>query len=102
MSRRDKIEQLLLKEPEDVFLNFSFAMELAREGESEAALERFDRVIALDPNYSAAFYHKGNTLISFGRTQEARETLSAGCEAAQRAGDEHAHREMAELLASIA
>ena len=102
MPRRGKIEQMLVHEPDDPFLNFSLAMELVKEGTTDLALERFDRVMTLDATYSAAHYHKGNTLIGLGRLDEARATLERGLEVTEQAGDDHAHREMQELLATIA
>lgn len=101
MPRRDKIEQMLEREPDDTFLNFSLAMELVKEGAADLALTRFDRVLELDPAYTAAHYHKGNTLIGLERIDDARAVLEAGVAATQQSGDDHAHREMVELLSTI-
>ena len=101
MPRRDRIVRMLEQEPDDVFLNFSFAMELTKENESDRALAQFDRVISLDPTYTAAHYHKGNTLIGLGRQEEARAILTEGVAACKQIGDDHAHREMLDLLTSI-
>lgn len=101
MSRREKLEKLLAAEPDDVFLNFGLAMELAKEGSHESALARFDRVLQLDPNYHAAHYHKAATLVELGRTDEARQVLSAGLTATRVVGNTHAESEMADLLASL-
>jgi len=101
MPRRDKIEQMLEKEPDDVFLNFSLAMELAKDGETDQALARFDRVLSLDSTYTAAHYHKGNTLIGLGRNEEARAVLEQGVATCKQIGDDHGHREMLDLLASL-
>jgi predicted Zn-dependent protease len=102
MSRREKIEKLLEKEPDDVFLNFGLAMELVKENEPEDALARFDRVLQLDPRYHAAHFHKGSTLIALGRADEARRVLTQGVAAARASGNAHAEGEMTELLASVA
>jgi adenylate cyclase len=40
-------------------------------GQHEAALIDFDRVLALDPNYAAAYAQKANELINLGRPAEA-------------------------------
>lgn len=101
MPRREKLEQLLAAEPDDVFLNFGLAMELTKEGDRDRALAQFDRVLQLDPNYHAAHYHKAATLIELGRTDEARQVLTAGLTAARVAGNTHAESEMADLLASL-
>ncbi len=47
MGRIDQIQRLLENEPDDVFLNFSLAMEYESAGQAEDALKQFDRTIAL-------------------------------------------------------
>ncbi len=101
MPTREQIEKLLRAEPDDVFLNYSLAMQFAKEALFDDALRQFDRVIALDPDYCAAYHHKANTQVAAGQLDAARRTLEAGTQAAQRAGNSHAHSEMLELLASI-
>jgi tetratricopeptide (TPR) repeat protein len=98
MPSREQLEKLLAAEPEDVFLNFGLAMELAKEGAKDGALQQFSRVIELDENYAAAYYQKGRLLLGLERRDEARAVLSAGVEASRRIGDTHAETEMRELL----
>ena len=102
MSRRVKLEQLLEKSPQDVFLNFGLAMELANEGRTDEALALFDRVLRLDPSYLTAHFQKGSTLIAAGRVPDSRAALAAGIAAAQTSGDLHAASEMQALLDTIA
>lgn len=102
MTRIHKIRTMLEREPQDAFLNFGLAMELIKEGDLIDALKAFDLVMELDPKYSAAHYHKGNTLISLERLDEAKQTLENGVQIAKAAGDSHAQREMQELLDTIA
>lgn len=92
---------MLLKEPDDVFLNFGLAMELVKEQALPDAVQRFARVLALDPSYTAAHYHKGATHIKLGQPVEARETLQSGIAAARRIGNAHAESEMRELLSGL-
>ncbi|MCZ6795829.1 MAG: hypothetical protein O7J95_19650 [Planctomycetota bacterium] len=73
----EQLEQLLDREPDDVFLNFGLSMALAATGRLDEALERFDR------------------------TPEARETLETGIAVARRVGNEHATGEMSEYLAML-
>ena len=101
MSRRAKLEQMLEKSPDDGFLNFGLAMELAKEGLTEEALARFDRVLQLDPTDIAAHLHKSRTLTRLGRTDEARAALATGIEASKAAGDTHAADELQRLLDGI-
>lgn len=97
----EQLEALLEKEPDDVFLNFGLAMQLYKEQRHEECLARFDHVIALDPNYTAAYHHKGLALVHLRRLDEARTVLTAGVEAATRIANDHARCEMQELLDSI-
>ncbi len=99
MSRRSKLEGLLEKSPDDVFLNFALAMELAKEGLTDQAVARFDRVIALDAQYIPAHFQKGSTLLAAHRRPEAKAALTRGIETALAHGDPHAAEEMQALLA---
>lgn len=101
MSRRQRLQDLLHKSPDDPFLHFGLAMEWVKEERVEDACASFDRTIELDPHYTAAYYHKGNALIAAGRPAEARDVLQRGLTAARACGNDHALAEMHELLNSI-
>ena len=101
MSRREKLRKMLEENPDDVFLNFGLAMELAKEGATQAAIAQFNRVLELDGRYLAAHFQKGSTLIAAARIEEARAALSSGVDAARAAGDPHAESEMRALLDSL-
>ncbi len=101
MSRREKLEQMLERQPDDPFLYYGLAMELIKEGEIEAALERFDRTLSIDAGYVAAYFHKANTLVGEGRIEDARATLHMGIEAARQKQDTHAEGELQGLLDSL-
>ncbi len=101
MSRLAKLESLLASEPDDVFLNYSLAMELAKAKRPEEALGRFDRVAELDPDYIASYFHKGKTLLQMGDRERAKEALALGIERAKGCGDQHAVSEMSELLSTL-
>lgn len=98
MATREQLERLLAAEPNDVFLNFGLAMELAKEESQEPALRQLDRVLELDPDYCAAYRQKGRLLLALGRAEQARQVLTAGVHAAKRVGDAHAASQMSELL----
>jgi predicted Zn-dependent protease len=98
VERIEQLRALLAKEPDDVFCNFSLAMELRSTDQIDAALTQFDRVIALDPNYLAAHMRKGETLMKLHRYDEARATLERGAEVARSAGDQHMVDNIQEML----
>lgn len=101
MSRLEKLQALLNTEPNDAFLNFGLAMELAKNGRFDESLAQFDRVQQLDPHYIAAYFQKGRTLLSMGELERAKSELKRGMAAATESGDLHARGEMEELLASL-
>lgn len=101
MNRREKLEQMVAREPGDPFLHYGLAMELMKEGQLDAALERLDRTLSLDAGYLAAYFHKGNALAGAERIEEARRVLQAGVEAARRKQESHAEAEMQGLLDSL-
>lgn len=101
MTRRAKIEAMLVEDPGDVFLRYSLAMELDKEGLHDASLAKFDELMHNDPPYVPAFFMAGQQLARLNRRNEARTILRSGIDAARSCGDMHAAGEMSELLASL-
>jgi hypothetical protein len=101
MSRRDKIEAMLVDDPGDTFLRYSLAMELDKEGAHDASLGKFGELTRDDPPYVPAFFMAGQQLVRLGRVDEARTILRDGIVAANAQGDAHAAGEMTEFLASL-
>jgi len=100
-SRREKIEAMLSDEPDDVFLRYSLAMELDKEGDHDASLAKFGDLIAGEPPYVPAFFMSAQQLARLGRIEDARAKLRAGIEQARSQGDLHAAGEMGEMLSSL-
>ena len=101
MSKREKIESMLQDSPDDVFLNYAFAMELAKESNIEEARAAFDKVRKLDPNYVPAYFQEGQMLAQEDEIDAARSILEAGIKVARSVGDDHALGEMTEYLESL-
>jgi predicted Zn-dependent protease len=100
-SRREKIEAMLADDPADVFLRYSLAMELDKEGQHERSLAEFARLTSDSPPYVPAFFMAAQQLARLGRIAEARAALRDGIEQARAAGNAHAAGEMSEFLASL-
>src|ERR1700742_3094225 len=101
MSRREKIEAMLADDPADVFLRYSLAMELDKEGSHDASLQKFAELTTDNPPYVPAFFMSGQQLVRLGRNDEARSILRRGIAAATEQGDGHAAGEMTEFVASL-
>lgn len=100
-TRREKIEAMLVDEPTDTFLRYSLAMELDKEGQNDASLDRLAELSRDNPPYVPAFFMAGQQLVRLGRVNEARAILRVGIESARIQGDAHAAGEMSEFLASL-
>lgn len=100
-SRRQKIEAMLAAAPQDTFLRYALALELDKEGQHEASLAWLRGLTKDEPPYVPAFFMAGQQLARLGRTEEARDVLRDGIEAARCQGNSHAAGEMAEFLTSL-
>jgi thioredoxin-like negative regulator of GroEL len=100
-TRREKIEAMLAEDPQDTFLRYSLAMELARDNESEESLRRLRELAAETPPYVPAFFMAAQQLADLERFEEAWGMLRDGIEAARAVGDAHAAGEMSQFLASL-
>ena len=101
MSRREKIEAMLVDEPHDTFLRYSLALELEKEGNHDDSLSQLIDLTRDDPPYVPAFFMAGQQLAKLGRTDDARAVLRDGIDQARQQGDAHAAGEMSEYLASL-
>jgi tetratricopeptide (TPR) repeat protein len=100
-TRRQRIESMLAEEPRDVFLRYSLALELEKEGEHDASLAGLDELTRESPPYVPAFFMAGQQLARLERVEEAREVLRRGIDEARGQGNSHAAGEMSEFLASL-
>ena len=100
-SRLEILLEFIKADPKDSFARFGVAMEYARLGENDQALENFRKLWELNPDYTAAYFQAGKLLAKIGNGDMARQVLGAGIQAAARANDQHAKSEMESALAAI-
>jgi predicted Zn-dependent protease len=101
MDKMAGLKEILALDPKNSFARYGIAMELAGRGETVAALEEFDRLLAGDPDYTAGYFMSAQTLVSAGRTQEAIKRLKAGINCAARSSNTHALSEMQAMLGEL-
>jgi tetratricopeptide (TPR) repeat protein len=97
-SRLDLLKNMVAQNPADSFARYGLAMEWARTGNLEQAVEEYRGLLAVNPDYAAAYYHGGQTLEKLGRPDEARALYRAGIEATTRTGDLHTRSEIEAAL----
>jgi predicted Zn-dependent protease len=101
MNKIAGLKEILELDPKNSFARYGIAMELAKRGETEAALAEFDTLLANDADYTAAYFMAAQTLANVGRTPEAIERLKAGIQCAARNGNAHALSEMQDMLGDL-
>jgi hypothetical protein len=100
-TRRQMLEEFVAAKPNDAFARYGLAMDCANAGDAADADSHFNALLASHPEYIAAYFQYGQFLARAGRADEARSTLTAGINMAQRAGDDHARSEMEAALCEL-
>lgn len=101
MSTVDKIaglKEILALDPKNSFARYGIAVELASRGEVDAAMAEFDKLLSIDPDYTAGYFMAAQTLAKAGRNSEAIERLKSGISCAARSDNRHALSEMQGML----
>ncbi|HXB20301.1 MAG TPA: tetratricopeptide repeat protein, partial [Candidatus Solibacter sp.] len=78
------------------------AMEYSNLGQIETALEQFNKLLELHPDYTNGYFMAAQTLVKAGKTEDAKKMLATGIESAKRTGNRHALSEMSCMLDELA
>ena len=100
-TKMDKIaglKEILALDPKNSFARYGIAVELASRGEVDAAMAEFDKLLSIDPDYTAGYFMSAQTLAKAMRIPEAMERLKAGISCAARTDNRHALSEMQGML----
>ena len=102
VTRREKLESMLLASPNDQMLRYMLAMELEKESAYDRSLSYFQSLMDDSPPYVPAFLMAGQQLARLGRIDEAKSAYQSGIAHAEQQGNAHAAGEMAGFLAAVA
>jgi predicted Zn-dependent protease len=100
-TRRQKLEDFLVKNPNDAFSRYGIALECVKEGDLAAAEAHFQTLLTSNPDYVPGYQMYAQTLAQNDRTADAKAVLTQGIQAAIRAGNAHARSEMEGLLTEL-
>jgi tetratricopeptide (TPR) repeat protein len=100
-TRLQMLSEFLEQNPSDAFARYGLAMEYSKLGQTDTALEQFNKLLQLHPDYTNGYFMAAQTLEKLGRTPEAKKMLERGIEAAKRTGNKHALSEMAGMLEEL-
>jgi cytochrome c-type biogenesis protein CcmH/NrfG len=97
-TRRQMLEEIVAKKPDDAFSRYGLAMECMNSGDPTAADTHFRALLASNTDYIPAYLMYGQLLARESRITEAKQILSSGIAAAAKKGDQHASSEMEALI----
>jgi tetratricopeptide (TPR) repeat protein len=100
-TRREKLEEMLRKNPTDAFTLYGLALECNNGGDFSGAEGYYRRLLEANPDYVPGYQMYAQGLVQDNRHEEAKAILSQGIQAAQRAGNGHALSEMEGLLSQL-
>lgn len=98
MDRQETLRAMLSQDPRNTFARYGLAMEHAKSGQLDEAVEEYRVLLENDPNYAAAYFHGGQALENLGRVEEARQWYEHGIEVTSQTGDAHAQSELQAAL----
>ena len=83
------------QQPDNAFARYGLAMEHVRLGQLAEGVREFETLLAGKPDYTAAYFHGGQTLEKLGELDKAREWYSRGIAITR---DPHARSELQAAL----
>lgn len=98
LPRKELIFDMLLKEPNDVFLNYALAMEHLSAEEFKEAESQLKKVLLINPSYLPCFYQLGQVNEKLGNNDIALTYYKQGVELAKSQNNTKALGELNEAI----
>ncbi|MCW3105095.1 MAG: tetratricopeptide 4 [Bacteroidetes bacterium] len=98
MNRLEQLLQMLQEDPHDPFLNYALALELAKAGDIDAAIDRIEGILARDENYLGAYYQLGKFYEQSLQPEKAIQTYQRGIGIAKKQNNRKTLGELNEAL----
>lgn len=95
MDRLEKLLQYLAESPKDNFLLFALAKEYEKRQDDDTALIYYQKLQAVNENYTGLYYHLGKLWERKGEPARAFAVYTKGMEIARSSGEQHALSELA-------
>jgi tetratricopeptide (TPR) repeat protein len=97
-TRFEILKSMVAQDPGNNMARYGLAMEYKNQGDFARSVEEFRALLAVNPDYAAAYFHGGQALEKAGHLDEAREMYERGIEATTRIGDMHTRSELQAAL----
>ncbi len=92
--RLDLLLGILKETPTDSFVIFAIAKEYEKISNQNEAIQYYEKLYNLDPNYVGLYFHWGKIYEEINDSEKAIEIYSMGIEVASLQKDGHAEREL--------
>jgi tetratricopeptide (TPR) repeat protein len=97
-NRLDVLRGMVAANPTDSFARYGLAMECVKSGKLQDAVDEFNKLLEVNANYAAAYFHGGQALEKLGKLDEARALYQTGIEVTTATGDLHTRSELQAAL----
>ena len=101
MDRLSQLEQLLIEEPNDSFLQYGIALEYAKKGNVAEAIVRIEKLLAEKPDYLGAYYQLGQYYEVVNKNNDAIAIYEKGIVLAKNVGNVKTMNELREALQQL-
>jgi tetratricopeptide (TPR) repeat protein len=81
-TRLEQLQQMLMQEPNDEFLQYAITVEYFSAGEIQKAIEGLEKLLSNNKNYLAAYYQLGKCYEAKTENKKAIEIYKKGIEVA--------------------
>ena len=98
LPRKEMIYDMLVKEPDDVFLNYALAMEHLSSEEFKEAETQLKKVLVINPSYLPCFYQLGQVNEKLDNNVDALSYYKQGIELAKSQNNNKALGELNEAI----
>lgn len=93
-SRLAKLMDFLKESPDDSFILFAIAKEYEKLGTTKEALEYYEKLTIIDPDYVGTYYHLGKLREEKEEAEAALTIYQKGIDIAKKIKDQHALSEL--------
>lgn len=97
-TRFEILQNMVAQDPTNNMARYGLAMEYKNQGAFARAVEEFRALLAINPDYAAAYFHGGQSLEKAGLLEEARRMYQDGIDVTTRTGDAHTRSELQAAL----
>lgn len=94
MDRLTQLLTMLKEDPKSSFIIFAIAKEYEGQNEIEKAINEYNKLKSIDPNYVGLYFHLGNCYKELEEKDKAISTFDEGIKIANELGDHHALAEL--------